>query len=77
VVGVKTIGNEGKHLKLVIANMNQLDNQKTVIEALWWKHGDQSIKFQTGTKISLVGRLEKQTWRNKSFPQFIVIEVRV
>jgi single-stranded-DNA-specific exonuclease len=77
VAGVKTIGNEGKHLKLVIANMNQLDNQKTVIEALWWKHGDQSIKFQTGTRISLVGRLEKQTWRNKSFPQFIVVEVRV
>ncbi|MBP9781139.1 single-stranded-DNA-specific exonuclease RecJ [Candidatus Woesebacteria bacterium] len=77
VVGVKTIGNEGKHLKLVIAYMNELDNQKTVIEALWWKHGDQASSFQSGMTISLVGRLEKQTWRNKSFPQIIVVDAHV
>ncbi len=77
IVGVKTIGAEGKHLKLVISKTNEVGNQKTAIEALWWKHGDRSTDFITGTKISLVGRLEKQTWRNKSFPQFIVIDIHV
>lgn len=76
VIGVKVIGNEGKHLKLILSKMNELDNKNTVIEALWWKHGELSMQFQSGMNISLVGRLEKQIWRNKSFLQIIMLDAQ-
>ncbi len=74
IVSLKPIGSEGKHLKLVLTSQAETLASNFTLEAIWWKRGDLAQKLVKGDLISLAGRLEKQTWKSKSYVQLIVVE---
>ena len=74
VLAVKQIGKEGNHLKLTIKSPPIPNTNSVILEALWWKHGGAVEEFSKNGIVDLVGRLEKQIWRTKSYAQIVVID---
>lgn len=60
-----------KHLKL------QIGREKTQLEALWWNAVEYQSKLVIGKEISLMCRLEINSWNNRESCQLKVVDVAV
>ncbi|MBS1789010.1 MAG: single-stranded-DNA-specific exonuclease RecJ [Acidobacteria bacterium] len=60
-----------KHLKL------QLGREKTLLEALWWNAIEHQSRLIIGKEISLMCRLEINSWNNRETCQLKVVDVAV
>lgn len=60
-----------KHLKL------QIGREKTQLEALWWNAVEHQSKLVIGKEISLMCRLEINSWNNRESCQLKVVDVAV
>lgn len=60
-----------KHLKL------QIGREKTQLEALWWNAVEHQSKLVIGKEVSLMCRLEINSWNNRESCQLKVVDVAV
>lgn len=60
-----------KHLKLLIGK------DKTVIEALWWNAAENYSKLATAREVSLMCRLEINSWNNRETRQLKIIDAAI
>ncbi len=60
-----------KHLKL------QIGREKTLVEALWWNAAEHQARLVVGKEISLMCRLEINSWNNRESCQLKVVDVAV
>ncbi|MEO6726059.1 MAG: single-stranded-DNA-specific exonuclease RecJ [Blastocatellia bacterium] len=67
--GMQTI--KEKHLKLLIGG------EKTVIEALWWNASDHQAKLAATKEVSLLCRLEINSWNNRETCQLKIVDAAI
>ncbi len=67
--GVQTI--KEKHLKLLIGV------EKTVIDALWWNAAEHQVKLAATKEVSLLCRLEINSWNNRETCQLKIVDAAI
>jgi len=72
VLSVSSIGQTGKHLKLVIAT----DGSEPV-SCIGWNLGKKSADISAGSRIDIAGTLECNEWKNRKNLQMIVKDVEI
>lgn len=72
VMSVQTLGKEQQHLKFLL----EIAGTGEVIEALWWRAAARQSEFTVGQVVSVAGKLEVSTWKQKEKLQLIVQDVQ-
>ena len=74
VVAIKVIGNSQKHLKLLVKPPKV--NGFQPLEALWWGAGDKVSYLEIGQRLSILAKIEKNSWNGRKRVQLVVKDVR-
>ncbi|MFZ1721215.1 MAG: single-stranded-DNA-specific exonuclease RecJ [Microgenomates group bacterium] len=75
VVATKRLGAEGKHLKLMLCEVDQ-ENASTTIEALAWNKGEWAETIEEGQKLHIAAKVERNIWQGRSKIQLILRDIQ-
>lgn len=67
---VRTMGDGGRHLKIVVGG------PAARAAAILWNEGERARELAPGMRIDLAGRLERNTWNGRTEPQLVLEDFR-
>lgn len=70
VIRVRTVGQEGAHLKL------RLRRDDRFVDALWWRRGEAASLLSPGDRVDVASTLESNTWNGRTHLQLVVEDLR-
>lgn len=71
---IQKIGKAGQHLRLVVSHPKLLENNLTV---LCWNQVEKQKNIKKGEKIDMLGKLDENHWRGKTYLQFVAEDVKL
>lgn len=74
VLEIKKIGKEQEHIKLKVQEFD--NSEATAFDCLGWRMSDFYSDLKVNSKISLIGTLDINEWREKKYPQVILKDIQ-